>query len=221
MASYVNETVGVSVNLETGAASGGTAVGDTFDGIENLEGSTVGDTLTGDAGVNYIHAHQGDDTVNGGAGDDHLAGGSGGGGAGEFGNDVINGGDGHDTVDYSLEGQLEAVTVNLATGVYGGQAAGDTLTSIESITGTIFNDALIGDAGANELNGHDGDDALRGGPGADALVGGTGIDTGGLWRLRRPASRSTWPPAPAPAATPRATRWRRSRTSTARPWPTP
>ncbi len=123
------------------------------------EGTQFDDTLTGDAGANWLHGRQGDDVIDGGAGDDLLSGGAGTDpdGGPLYGSDILNGGDGNDTVDYSREGQVAAVSVNLATGVYGGQAAGDSLTSIESITGAIFNDVLIGDAGVNELNGHDGE----------------------------------------------------------------
>ncbi len=53
----------------------------------------------------------------------------------------------------------------------------DTLTSIENLTGSNFNDSLTGDAGANRLDGGLGDDLLIGGLGADQLIGGGGIDT--------------------------------------------
>ncbi|WP_051248877.1 beta strand repeat-containing protein [Inquilinus limosus] len=180
-ANYSGESVAVTVNLATNTASGGNAAGDTFDSIENLEGTLNGDQLTGDDGANYIHGHQGDDVINGGGGDDILSGGSGQGqnGGGANGNDVINGGDGNDTVDYSREGQVAAVTVNLAIGTVGGVGVGDTLTSIENATGTTFNDSLIGSDGANVLDGHDGDDGLRGGAGTDSLIGGAGTDTAG------------------------------------------
>ena len=59
----------------------------------------------------------------------------------------------------------------------GGDATGDTLTSIEHLTGSAHGDTLIGDAGANRLTGLDGDDTLAGGDGADTLTGGDGADT--------------------------------------------
>ena len=176
---YANSDTAVVINLGTGAASGGDAVGDSFTGIENVVGSTLNDTLTGDAGDNWLHGSPGNDTLNGAAGDDILSGGSGAGTGATYGADTLNGGDGNDTVDYSREGQQAAVSVNLATGVKGGVAADDVYTSIENVTGTTFDDTLVGDIGANVLNGHDGDDVVNGGAGADSLIGGAGIDRAG------------------------------------------
>ena len=59
----------------------------------------------------------------------------------------------------------------------GGDAQGDTLVSIENISGSQGNDRLTGNAAANILQGWNGDDALRGGVGADRLDGGAGNDT--------------------------------------------
>jgi Ca2+-binding RTX toxin-like protein len=60
------------------------------------------------------------------------------------------------------------VTVNLATGTAsGGDAAGDTFSSIENLTGSAFADVLTGEGNANTLDG---------GAGADTLVGGDGND---------------------------------------------
>jgi Ca2+-binding RTX toxin-like protein len=59
----------------------------------------------------------------------------------------------------------------------GNLAAGDKLTSIENVTGSGFNDVLIGDDEANRLAGGDGDDILDGGAGADTLDGGARADT--------------------------------------------
>jgi Ca2+-binding RTX toxin-like protein len=94
--------------------------------------------------------------------------------------DTLNGGSGSDTADYSTS--AVAVNVNLATGVAtGGDAAGDTLISMENVTGSAFSDVLTGNAGDNVLKGGDGNDTINGGAGADWLDGGSGVNalTGG------------------------------------------
>ena len=149
-ASYASSGAGVTVNLQTGSGSGGDAQGDTLSGIENIIGSAFADVLTGDGGAN---------TLVGGAGPDAL-----------------NGGGGTDTADYSSSAM--AVNVNLlANSGAGGDAQGDTFSSIENIIGSAFADMLTGDTGANTLDGRSGNDTLIGGAGADALIGGAGTDT--------------------------------------------
>ncbi len=65
VASYAGSLAGVSVNLSTGAASGGDAQGDTFSGIDGLIGSSNIDTLVGNSGVNRIAGGLGSDTLTG------------------------------------------------------------------------------------------------------------------------------------------------------------
>lgn len=166
-ASYAGSNAGVTVNLETGLATGGHAQGDVLISIEHLTGSSHADRLTGDAGNNQLSGAAGDDTLTGGAGNDVLTGGAGA--------DSLDGGAGIDRASYA--GSSAGVTVNLATGLgSGGDAEGDTLSGIERITGSAFHDVLTGDAGANGLMGGDGDDTLTGGSGRDTLTGGAGED---------------------------------------------
>src|ERR687891_378388 len=54
-ASYAGSDAGVTVNLATGAGSGGHATGDTLTGIENVIGSIHADTLTGNGGDKKLH----------------------------------------------------------------------------------------------------------------------------------------------------------------------
>ncbi len=69
------------------------------------------------------------------------------------------------------------VKVDLKTGTgQGGFAEGDTYRTIRNVTGSAFNDTLIGDDTANTLSGGDGDDTLDGGLGDDTLIGGMGND---------------------------------------------
>jgi Ca2+-binding RTX toxin-like protein len=67
----------------------------------------------------------------------------------------------------------------VATSTAGGDAAGigtDTLSGIENVNGGNFNDLLLGDAAANQLEGMAGNDILVGGGGDDTLDGGLGLN---------------------------------------------
>ena len=158
-ADYSNDSAAVTVNLATQTATDGSGSTDTLISIENATGSGFNDSLTGSTGAN---------TLDGGAGNDTLIGGAGA--------DTLNGGAGTDTADYSSDSA--AVTVNLASNTAtDGAGDTDTLSGIENVTGSGFNDTLTGDTGANTLDGGAGDDTLNGGAGADTLTGGAGTDT--------------------------------------------
>jgi len=157
-ASYAYSAAAVNVNLTTGSASGGDAAGDTFSSIENFIGSSFADTLVGNAGVNRLEGADGADTL-----------------IGRGGADALIGGTGTDTASYA--GGTVAVRADLSTGTgTGGDAQGDTYSSIENVIGTDLADVLIGSSAANRLDGGKGDDTLSGRGGADALVGGDGVD---------------------------------------------
>ncbi|MBE1282468.1 MAG: hypothetical protein GJ676_04075 [Rhodobacteraceae bacterium] len=87
-------TDGVTVNLETGIATGtwsGQAFTHTLKNIENVRGSRDDDDhITGNSSDNHLRGRGGDDTLIGGAGDDVLE--------GEDGNDRLIGGNGDDTI---------------------------------------------------------------------------------------------------------------------------
>jgi Ca2+-binding RTX toxin-like protein len=124
----------------------------------------------------------------GGAGNDSFQGGEGA--------NLFNGGGGSDTV--SFEELRSGVTVNLgiatAQSVGGGRRGTDTLTGIENLVGTAWNDVLTGDSGNNSLdggtggfdilNGGGGDDTLKGDLGNSTLDGGAGMDTAVFSRSR-------------------------------------
>lgn len=186
MVSYEGGAAGVTVNLLTGAVSGGEAVGDTFSSIENLGGTDYADVLTGDAGGNRFYGFAGNDTLHGGDGVDRLLGGAGDDGLyGDGGNDWLSGGTGGDMLDGGAgtdmavyQGSSSGVNVDLLGGTAsGGDAAGDTLTSIESLVGSSYGDVLGGTTGDNRLIGGSGDDVLNGYDGADKLLGDNGDDT--------------------------------------------
>jgi Ca2+-binding RTX toxin-like protein len=138
----------------------------------NVYGSDSPETINADDGVtngaDTIFGYGGNDTIFGLGGNDEI---KGGGGA-----DAINGGSGTDTSNYS--DSASGVTVSLESGMgFGGTAQGDTLTSIENLTGSSHEDFLIGNAGNNVLTGLEDDDILKGGGGADTLYGDSGNDT--------------------------------------------
>jgi len=168
-ASYAHASGAVTVTL---AASGGSSSGadgaDILVSIENLTGSAFNDALTGNAGANRLDGGAGNDSIQGGAGDDVLIGGDGA--------DALDGGTGINTADYS--GSSAGVSVNLQNGKgTGGAAASDTLTNVQNVVGSSFNDNLVGSSAANMLSGGAGNDTFNGGGGADVLTGGAGSDT--------------------------------------------
>ena len=116
-------------------------------------------------------AGNGNDTLDGGAGNDTLVGGAGNdiliGGTG---NDVLIGGAGIDTADYSRT--IDGVTVNLNLSVAQDtvHAGADTLSGIENLTGSKYNDTLTGDSNDNVITGGLGNDVLTGGNGSDTFI---------------------------------------------------
>lgn len=157
---YSASDAAVSVNLNTGAVSGGHAQGDTIAAVDGIIGSGFADTLIGfdqqstlagnsftnaffgGAGGDFLDGAGGDDSLYGGDDNDTVVGGSG--------NDLLEGGTGDD----SLTGDAGNDTA------YGGDG----------------NDTVSDSAGANQLYGGGGDDSIIGGSGADSLYGGTGND---------------------------------------------
>lgn len=63
------------------------------------------------------------------------------------------------------------------TSAFGGDATGDSLFSIENLSGSRFADVLTGNSGNNQLRGNGGDDVLVASGGNDWLQGGDGFDT--------------------------------------------
>lgn len=89
--------------------------------------------------------------------------------------ETANGGTGIDTLDFTrgtaitfaLDGSLDAT----------GWASDDTFSAFENVIGSrLGNDVLVGDAGANRLDGLGGNDQLSGGGDKDKLFGGNGAD---------------------------------------------
>ncbi|MBW8728166.1 MAG: calcium-binding protein [Inquilinus limosus] len=69
---YTENEVGVTVNLATGIGIGGNAQGDSYQNIENVNGSTANDTIIGNAAANALNGWAGKDTLTGGGGADRF-----------------------------------------------------------------------------------------------------------------------------------------------------
>ncbi|WP_345326667.1 beta strand repeat-containing protein, partial [Novipirellula rosea] len=128
--------------------SKGTAGNDTLVGLDlQMVGSEV---------VNKV------DVIDGLGGNDKLT--------GKEGNDILIGGAGNDTVDYSIDGGPNGVTVNLSTGIATDTYDDtDSLDGIENVIGTTSADTITGDAAENVIT-------LPGTSLGDVVDGGAGID---------------------------------------------
>lgn len=189
-ADVITATTTAAINMiDVGAGNDIVTVLATTSGNYTIDGGAGNDTITGGAGNDVIRGGIGNDVLNGGIGNDTIDGGDGtdiligglgndslSGGLGNdsltggAGNDVLNGGDGIDTAYYDTA--TLGVTVNLS--ILASQntvgAGLDTLTGIENLLGSSFNDTLTGSISANTLNGGNGADLLIGGLGKDSYI---------------------------------------------------
>jgi Ca2+-binding RTX toxin-like protein len=206
-ATYEDSSVGVNVSLVTGKGHGGTAEGDTLVSIEDLYGSKYDDKLVGNSQDNLLSGGDGNDVLKGGGGADILKGGAGNDVLEIDGvDDHAYGGDGIDTL---VVNSTQGLKINLNSGFvdpnpwgnagaghYGGSAeygwgpgsiphapgTPDNVTDVENVIGSSYDDAIYGNALANNLSGGNGDDLLSGLAGDDVISGGAGDDIiyGGL-----------------------------------------
>lgn len=200
-------TLAVDIHLgdATFVSGGGLAIGDTFDSIENANGSDGRDIIRGSAlsnelvglwGHDDLYGLDGDDTLYGNRGDDKLYGGNGDdvlhGGQGY---NILDGGDGIDTASFTFreahsdpsqtiigntigEYQVDLDASSIRFKHYNSSSfiTTGTLTNIENVQGGGYSDLLQGNSGDNSINGGDGNDILHGRDGDDYLVGGQGSD---------------------------------------------
>lgn len=158
-ASYFSAPTGLTASLINPSDNTGHAAGDTYISIENLSGSTFKDILRGNAGSNWLFGQAGADTLDGGDGYDYAA----------YGDSTVG------------------LTVSLANAAANtDEAAGDTFISIEGLSGSSFNDQLIGNQG---------DNWLLGGLGADKLDGGAGFDYAAYFNATSAVTASLASPA--------------------------
>ena len=169
-AAYFGLPAGVAVSLLTN--SGG---GDTLSEIENLIGTSFGDTLTGNDFANILNGDAGDDILIGGGGSDELF--------GVTGNDTYREVDGSDIVDEGIGDGVDTVEALVSFSLVN---SAQVLGAIENLillgtaningTGNFLANVITGNSGANVLAGGSGNDRLDGGIGADRMFGGIGGD---------------------------------------------
>lgn len=174
----------VTISLTQAGSSagfGGSADGsegtDTYFNMENVIGSAFGDLIE-DGGwfrdlANRFEGGLGNDTLNGSFGADTLIGGAG--------NDLLDGGASFssttvqiDVADYRTA--RAAIAGSIAGQIAGAATGTDTLTEIEHLIGSRFDDSLVGSTLDDTLEGGAGNDTLAGAAGNDVLIGGAGID---------------------------------------------
>ncbi|MBC2732440.1 S8 family serine peptidase [Thiobacillus sp.] len=167
-ASYTNTTAAVTVNLQTGQATGG-AGSDTLTLIENVTGGRGNDSIVGDASANVLDGWGGDDTLQGGAGDDFYL-------VDSISDVVIESFDqGIDTVKTSASGYSLAANVEnlILDGVeYPEEGSGSWMNGF----GNGLNNVITGNYVDNYIDAGDGNDTLDGQAGSDYLIGREGSD---------------------------------------------
>ncbi len=171
LADYSGSTGAVTVDLQSGAASGGYAAGDFLSSIENLTGSRYADTLTGSSADNRLdpgltNSSSAVDQVNGVSGNDTLVlnfgvrdigsgvqGGfaTSGGGAGTIGRRVSSGTDFLDRVSFQNIDRIELV-------------------------GTVQSDIIVGGGGNDIIQTNEAADLIYTGRGFDRAYAGSGND---------------------------------------------
>jgi Ca2+-binding RTX toxin-like protein len=194
------EHVTGTVGKDTLLGSNGNNVLSGMGGDDVIDGRLGRDTLDGGSGEDSLFGGDGADSLSGGDNNDFLVGGAG--------SDRINGGDQGpdsgitvtpvlphgiaypsisaskgDLVSYETSSACVIVDLNLKGPQAGGDARGDELINIESVTGSTFDDTITvkggfayGNGGRDKLVGGNSSDVLYGGDAADKLFGGAGND---------------------------------------------
>lgn len=176
-ASYAHSQLGVTVDLLLGTASGGDADGDTFRGMENLIGSRLADSLTGDDEANTLNGNGGGDDLIGMDGDDRLVV-----------SDTptgIDGGAGKDIL-IAVGGGSVSLAESAFTGIEAVFVRGDTHLDMSAVsTGTRITSQsttghgveIVGGSGNDRIQAGQGGDTIEGGAGSDKIFAGSGEDT--------------------------------------------
>lgn len=175
MLRYASQGLALILDLLNPGRNAGAAVGDTFDGIEDVEGSAFADEISGGQDDNALWGEGGDDLLIGRGGHDWLSGGAdqdrleGG-----LGDDTLDGGAGVDEAVYRTDASLQ-IDLSRAEGLALG-LGNDVLRGIEWVEAGEGHDRIIGSDAANRFIGRGGADQLFGGAGNDTLQGDGGND---------------------------------------------
>ena len=155
---HVETPAGVTYNLALQGAAQATGIGSmTTSGFENVSGSLLDDTLTGDSGNNILLGDFGNDSLSGGVGNDTLY------------------GDGRLWVDISNSvGGSGPITLFGTADDGSGPAAGN-----DTLNGGNGNDSLYGGRGNDTMTGGAGDDrfVIEGSSGNDRITDFSNHDT--------------------------------------------
>jgi len=142
----------------------------------SITGTTKADIIFADDGDQQILGGDGNDSISSGIGDDILLGGNGDDVLSPgVGNDIVVGGLGTNWVDYSIISTSVTVNLNSGTAVFNDYE--QTISDIQNIIASQFDDTIIGSSSANDIRGGTGNDVIEGKAGNDSLYGGAGNDT--------------------------------------------
>ena len=133
--------------------------------VDFSRGMAVGEGDDTFKGFNAVVGSNGDDSLIGSSGQELFV--------PVGGNDSVDGGSETDSIFYVLSGQ--SVDVNLDSGESFGEGS-DTLSGVEVVFGSPFEDVILGDAAYNWLLGLEGNDQIDGLAGDDTLDAGGGVD---------------------------------------------
>ncbi|MGB5867199.1 MAG: hypothetical protein WBG69_04915, partial [Arcobacteraceae bacterium] len=179
---YSNVTASVNLTLKDGGLTNTVQLGGSDDhiikNIENITGSTAGDTIVGNSSKNTLLGGDGDDTIDGGLGADYLD------GQGATNGNVLS----YNSIAQSVRvdlGNNSAITdLNNDGFTYDGSGNNtdsadeqDTVLNFKTVIGSTVGDTLIAGNSGNTLLGSGGEDTLIAGSGADVLDGGLNADT--------------------------------------------
>jgi subtilisin-like proprotein convertase family protein/LysM repeat protein len=171
-------TQGDTTNAAVKAYASHSTTGEIMDAahlqVQNLYGGSGDDTLTGDAGINWLAGSQGSDTFNAGAGDDVLI---------IDADDLsenIHAGAGLDVIQVVGDDGVVLNMAQMEAEIVQGGRGDDVIigggTSSVFVRGGDGNDVIIGGAANDALSGEDGDDMIDGGAGNDIIRGHRGKD---------------------------------------------